>query len=242
MFVADTPYLADTGLMHTKRKRKIIRKAKKRSSRKAPEKLPKDYIGFLLKKNQQGIKIDLGCGAAKQPGFVGLDNRPLPGVDIVQDLELFPWALPDECASLVMSSHLMEHIDPHSPDARIAPLIKLLLKKKLVTPKEIAATVGEIEPGPLFMRFLDEIWRVLKPGGQYMASMPYATSAGFYQDPTHINHINEHTFAYFDPIAGGGVLYNIYKPKPWAISSCSFSVNGNMEVLLTKRKIDKSYL
>lgn len=195
----------------------------------------------LLEKNNLGIKIDLGCGAQKQPGFVGIDNRPLPGVDIVHDLELFPWPLPDECASVVMSSHLLEHLDPHSPDARIAPLIKLMLKKKLITQKEIDETIGEIEPGPLFMRFLDEVWRVLKPGGQFMASMPYATSAGFYQDPTHVNHISEATFAYFDPIAAGG-LYYIYKPKPWEIESCSYAVNGNMEVLLRKRKIDPSYL
>jgi len=199
-------------------------------------------IDLLLEKNNQGIKVDLGCGAMKQPGFVGVDNRPLPGVDIVHDLELFPWPLPDACASLVMTSHLLEHLDPHAPDARIAPLINLLMKKGVITREEVEKTIGEVEPGPLFIRFMDEVWRILKPGGLFMSSFPYAGSSGFFQDPTHLNQINAATMTYFDPIAGQGVLYNIYKPKPWAIKECTYAVNGNMEVLLEKRKIDPSYL
>jgi SAM-dependent methyltransferase len=197
----------------------------------------------ILKKNNQGIKLDLGGGGAPQPGFVNIDVRNLPTVDIVHNLELFPWPLPDESCSLVMASHLLEHINPMYPDARLAPLIKLLLKKKLVSEKEIKDTIGEIEPGAIFMRFMDEVWRIMKPGGQFMAAFPYAGSPGFWQDPTHINGINEHTLAYFDPFEAGGFLFKIYKPKPWKIVSSQLapSVNGNMEILLEKRRIDKSY-
>lgn len=168
----------------------------------------KDEIAFLLKKYNQGIKLDLGCGAAKQNGFVGLDNRKLPGVDIVQNLEKFPWPLPDECASLAIASHLVEHINPH---------------------------------GGVFIRFMDEVWRVLKYGGQFMISTPYAGSSGYWQDPTHCNGCNEITWAYFDPIEVNGVLYKIYKPKPWKITFSSWSQNGNMEIVLKKRKEDPSY-
>lgn len=70
-------------------------------------------IGKLLKSKNQGVKIDLGCGENKQPGFIGIDIRPLKGVDIVHDLEEFPYPLPDECASLIVASHLVEHINPH---------------------------------------------------------------------------------------------------------------------------------
>nr|MBC8446017.1 hypothetical protein [Chloroflexota bacterium] len=34
------------------------------------------------------IKIDLGCGKNKPAGYIGLDNRAFPGVDILYDLEL----------------------------------------------------------------------------------------------------------------------------------------------------------
>ena len=37
------------------------------------------------------MKIDLGCGYRIQPGYIGLDNKQLPGVEIVCDLnEVLP--------------------------------------------------------------------------------------------------------------------------------------------------------
>lgn len=199
-------------------------------------------VAKIIEENNS-IKVDLGCGAAKQHGWVGIDYRAEAGVDIVHDLTLFPWPLPDNCASAVMASHLLEHMNPMSGDARIKPLIELLIAKKLVTKEEIQTVIGEIEPGPLFMRFMDEVWRILKPGGVFIAAFPYAGSAGFWQDPTHINGINEVTWAYFDPLEPNtqGALYRIYKPKPWKINVSSWHVNGNMEVALEKRLEDPSY-
>lgn len=66
-----------------------------------------------LLKSKSGIVLDLGCGANKRsPRFVGIDKRDLPGVDIIHDLEVFPWPLPDECCISVVASHLVEHIKP----------------------------------------------------------------------------------------------------------------------------------
>lgn len=61
---------------------------------------------------EKAVKLDLGCGPSKQRGFVGLDARKLPGVDIVCDLEKFPWPLPDDCAQFVLMSHFWEHLKP----------------------------------------------------------------------------------------------------------------------------------
>lgn len=60
-----------------------------------------------------GIKLDIGCGENKQDGFVGIDMRASSGVDIVHDLEEFPWPLPDDCVVLAIASHVVEHINPH---------------------------------------------------------------------------------------------------------------------------------
>lgn len=94
-----------------------------------------------------------------------------------------------------------------------------------------------------FIRFMDECWRILKFDGQFMISAFYAGSYEFYRDPTNVNPVNECTFAYFDPLEpiAGKELYRIYKPKPWRIVHISFKVNGNMEVLLYKRRIDQTY-
>lgn len=161
------------------------------------------------------IRIDLGCGEGKQPGWIGLDLRDAAGVDIIQDLEAFPWKeVPDNVADIVMASHVLEHINPVKG---------------------------------IFLRFMDEVWRITKTGGQFMVSLPYAGSPGYWQDPTHCNGCTEVTWAYFDPLAkdaNSGQFYNlyyIYRPKPWKIVSCSYSVYGNMEVIFEKRAIDKSY-
>ena len=42
-----------------------------------------------------------------------MDIRELPNVDIVHDVEEFPWPLPDECVKAAFASHLVEHINPH---------------------------------------------------------------------------------------------------------------------------------
>lgn len=168
------------------------------------------HIKKLLRDSNLGVKLDIGCGSNKQEGgFIGIDIRPLPGVDIVQDLEKFPWPLPDNCASLAVSSHVIEHINP----AR-----------------------------GIFLQFMDEVWRILKPGGRFVIAVPYAGSQGYWQDPTHCNGCNEVTWAYFDPMDLSG-LYNIYKPKPWRIvpNSLNWAVNGNMEVILEKRHEQKTY-
>ena len=72
--------------------------------------MTKDIAALLKKKG--GINLDLGCGGNKQPGFVGIDIRKLDGVDIVHDLEKFPYPLPDNCCLNVVASHLIEHIKP----------------------------------------------------------------------------------------------------------------------------------
>ena len=157
-----------------------------------------------------GIRLDIGCGENKQPGFVGMDARALSGVDIVHNVEDSPWPLPDECVLVAVSNHLVEHINPH---------------------------------GGGFLRFMDEIWRVLKYGAELAIVCPHGSSQGYLQDPTHCNQINETTWAYFDPLEPStqGMLYRIYKPKPWQIKYLVWSPAGNIEVVLAKRREDKSY-
>lgn len=37
------------------------------------------------------MKIDIGCGNSKRSGYIGLDCLKLPDVDIVHDLNTFPY-------------------------------------------------------------------------------------------------------------------------------------------------------
>lgn len=92
----------------------------------------------------------------------------------------------------------------------------------------------------VFIKVMDEIWRVLKPGGQLAFVVPYAGSPGFWQDPTHCNGISEATMYYFDPLHESD-LYQFYKPMPWKIEMLAYKPEGNLECVLKKRKMDKRY-
>jgi SAM-dependent methyltransferase len=65
-----------------------------------------------LLKQHQGIRLDVGCGDRKQKGYIGIDQRRVPGVDIVHDITKTPWPLPESCAMVVVLTHVWEHIHP----------------------------------------------------------------------------------------------------------------------------------
>jgi len=157
----------------------------------------KDEVLALIK-DFSGVRLDIGCGENCQPGFIGLDKRPLPGVKVIHDLEVFPYPFPNDCCIAVVGSHIIEHINP--------------------------ANFGMI-------RLMDELWRVMKPGGKLAFSYPYAGSSYYWQDPTHINGCNQATWQYFDPEKP---LYAVYKPKPWKIEMNAYREGGMGEVVLEK--------
>lgn len=174
-------------------------------------------------KEKGGIKLDVGCGEHKQGlDWVGLDVQELPGVDIVHDFNVHPWPLPNECVLTAIASHVLEHV-----------------------PKMVIDNGRTRWP---FIEFMNEMWRIMKPDGNFAIIVPHGASPGYMQDPTHTTQINETTWGYFDPIAYGGQLYRFYKPKPWKIrlnpmgeADLFYDPSGNMEVVLIKRRMDESY-
>jgi SAM-dependent methyltransferase len=55
--------------------------------------------------------LDLGCGARKTPGSLGLDRENLPGVDVVHDLETYPYPLQTNQFDRIVMRHAAEHVD-----------------------------------------------------------------------------------------------------------------------------------
>lgn len=55
------------------------------------------------------VRIDLGCGRRKEPGFRGLDRVQVEGVDIVHDVLTLPWPFESESVDEFRASHLLEH-------------------------------------------------------------------------------------------------------------------------------------
>lgn len=62
-------------------------------------------------KNKEKVILEIGCGPSKtNPSFIGIDLLPLPGVDIVHNLEQGLSFIPDNCIDEIRSSHFFEHI------------------------------------------------------------------------------------------------------------------------------------
>ena len=56
------------------------------------------------------MKLNLGCGPKRMPGWVNVDKHASLGPDQVVDLERFPWPWPDSSADEVLLSHVLEHL------------------------------------------------------------------------------------------------------------------------------------
>lgn len=57
------------------------------------------------------LVLDLGCGMRKTLGAIGADRLPFDGVDVLCDLERFPYPFADHVADAVVMNHVVEHVD-----------------------------------------------------------------------------------------------------------------------------------
>jgi predicted SAM-dependent methyltransferase len=99
---------------------------------KAAQALPEPRIvdpeayGRLLADMHDRIRVNLGCGEKPLPGYLNVDLRELPDVDVVADAQRLPFE-PSTLAELA-SAHLVEHFREHQLRRRILPYWKSLLR------------------------------------------------------------------------------------------------------------------
>jgi predicted SAM-dependent methyltransferase len=55
--------------------------------------------------------LDVGCGNSKIPGAVGIDRVPGPQVDVVHDLNTFPWPLASDRFQIIKLWSVLEHLE-----------------------------------------------------------------------------------------------------------------------------------
>ncbi|MEO6041371.1 MAG: class I SAM-dependent methyltransferase [Croceibacterium sp.] len=56
------------------------------------------------------VKLDLGCGAVKSPGYVGMDVFAAPGVDVVASFDDFPYPFADNTFDEIKCYNSLEHV------------------------------------------------------------------------------------------------------------------------------------
>lgn len=115
----------------------------------------------------QPLKLDLGCGINKKEGFLGVDERPFKGVDLVHDLrKTWPWK--DSSVTEVNSSHFVEHLEPMERVHFVNELYRVLIpdgKAFLVVPNwSSARAYGDLTHkwppvSEFWFYYLDKNWR-----------------------------------------------------------------------------------
>jgi len=108
-------------------------------------------------------KLNLGCGEAKEKGFVNLDWQKRFKPDVLWDISEFPWPFEDGWFETVFAFHILEHFG------------------------------GEYIP------IMQELHRIMQPGGVLYVRVPYYAYPTAWQDPTHKRAFSERSFHYFDP-------------------------------------------
>lgn len=56
------------------------------------------------------LKLNLGCGRNILPGYINIDYRPGPGVDLVLDLDLCQLPFGNGVVDEILLSHTLEHL------------------------------------------------------------------------------------------------------------------------------------
>ena len=72
------------------------------------------------------MKLNLGCGGDKRPGWTNVDKYPEFAPDQVTDLEQLPWAWADDSVDEVMLRHVLEHLGA-TPDLYLGIIKELEL-------------------------------------------------------------------------------------------------------------------
>ena len=70
-------------------------------------------------------KLHLGCGDRHIPGFIHVDIRPLPHVDVVSSLASLPM-FDDRSVELIYASHVLEHFGRHETHAVLSEWRRVL--------------------------------------------------------------------------------------------------------------------
>lgn len=162
-----------------------------------------------------GIHLDLGCGSVPRNPY---HQEQVVGVDIREESSL---SISIQSVNYHQCNFVIEPLpfpDNHFDSLSAYDVIEHIPRQLHVTDR------GLIYP---FINLMNEIHRVLKPGGLFLATIPAYPSSEAFQDPTHVNIITKNTAQYFSGFNAPAAMYGFH---------------GNFTIILNKFCIRNNYL
>lgn len=155
------------------------------------------------------MRISLGAGTEIEKGWTHVDLLDLPGIDVVHNLMQFPYPFKDESADEIKAKDLIEHLDHyvHSEGNRGRPTI---------------------------ITFIEECYRILKPGGTLWIQTPRFDAEFLWIDPTHVRGFHERSMEFFDPDQDFGKSTGFYSEAKFKVTS---EVTENKNLIFTMVKL-----
>jgi SAM-dependent methyltransferase len=150
-----------------------------------------NQVPVNLESRNFDIVVDFGCGSnPRNP----LKAKKVVGLDVFEDS---PFQVSDELSYMQVSTDGKLPFNDSSLDGLTA--FDVL--------EHIPRQSGYSHTNP-FIEIMNEIHRVLRPGGLFLAVTPSFPSAAAFQDPTHVNIISTETHKYFsDDVWGRSLGY-----------------------------------
>lgn len=74
---------------------------------------------------RNGIRLNLGCGHLPMDGYINVDRRPLPGVDVVAEVDALPFGTGE--VAEIWSAHLLEHFPQEQLRRQLLPAFHAML-------------------------------------------------------------------------------------------------------------------
>lgn len=133
-----------------------------------------------------GRKLDVGAGAKRDDGYETMDISPVFMPDFQHDLTVFPWPFEDATFVEVRCWHVLEHL-PRS----------YFVFHAAEQPQMHGSAPERMEPRNALIDVMNEMHRILAPGGVADIEVPVFPYWTAIADPTHLSFFVPQTFAYF---------------------------------------------
>ena len=88
------------------------------------------------------------------------------------------------------------------------------------------------------LQIMNELWRILKPGGLAIIKLPAWDSDAAHDDITHYWFGSLHCMEQFDPTTERGRRYSFYTPCKWKLEEAKYSNTGHSSIYYKMRKVE----